>query len=291
MFNDSYLNYRKRKRDLFSELLLFFKLFLLLFCIVFTSNLLLSKLNERTSWQSLQRGCVEMNVLLLDDEPLELEQLEYLLQSEFPFWNYFKAGDASQAHSINLNHEIHLAFLDINLPGKSGLEFGEELRQSNKEVEIIMVTACQDFSYAQQSIRIGVVDYLTKPVIENELLKILSKYKENQFPSIYSGLVQSSLKAIHKRFADKISLSDIASEVHANPTYLSRKFHEEVGVSFTEYLIQYRIHTAKRLLLANHNWTISDVAENSGFSSQNYFSTLFRKIEGISPTEFRDKEK
>lgn len=234
---------------------------------------------------------MEMNVLLLDDEPLELEQLEYMLQSEFPLWKFFKAADASQAHSINLNHDIGLAFLDINLPGKSGLEFGEELRQSNKDVAIIMVSACQDFSYAQQSIRIGVVDYLTKPVIESELLKILSKYKENQVSQNYSNLIQCSLKAIHEKFSEKISLSDIASEVHANPTYLSRKFHEEVGVAFSEYLIQYRIHTAKRLLMANPNWTISDVAENSGFSSQNYFSTLFRKIEGISPKEYREKEK
>ncbi|WP_307303941.1 DNA-binding response regulator [Neobacillus driksii] len=232
-----------------------------------------------------------MNVLLLDDEPLELEQLEYLLQSEFPSWKFFKASDASQAHSINLNHELDLAFLDINLPGKSGIEFGEELRQSNKDVEIIMVTACQDFSYAQQSIRIGVVDYLTKPVIESELLKILSKYKKHPFSQNYSSLIQCSLKAIHEMFAEKVSLSDIARKVHANPTYLSRKFHEETGLSFSEYLIQYRIHMAKRFLLTNPKWTIADVAENSGFSSQNYFSTLFRKIEGVSPTEFREKER
>lgn len=234
---------------------------------------------------------MKMNVLLLDDEPLELEQLEYLLQSEFPSWKFFKASDASQAHFINLNHELDLAFLDINLPGKSGLEFGEELRQSNKDVEIIMVTACQDFSYAQQSIRIGVVDYLTKPVIETELLTILSKYKENQFSQNYSSLIQCSLTAIHEKFAEKISLSDIANKVHANPTYLSRKFHEEVGLSFSAYLIQYRIHMAKRSLITNPNWTIADIAENSGFSSQNYFSTLFRKIEGLSPTEFRENEK
>lgn len=234
---------------------------------------------------------MKMNVLLLDDEPLELEQLEYLLQHEFPSWNFFKASDAIQAHLIYLNHEIDLAFLDINLPGKSGLEFGEELRQSNKDIEIIMVTACQDFNYAQQSIRIGVVDYLTKPVIESELLKILSKYKEHQYSQNYSTLIQCSLKAIHEKYAEKISLSDIANEVHANPTYLSRKFHEEVDLSFSEYLIQYRIHMAKRYLITNPKWTIADVAEKSGFSSQNYFSTLFRRIEGVAPTEFREKER
>lgn len=231
-----------------------------------------------------------MNVLLLDDEPLELEQLEYLLQSKFPLWTFFKAANAVQAHSICLHHPIHLAFLDINLPGKSGLEFGEELRTINNHVDIIIVTACQNFSYAQQSIRIGVVDYITKPIIENELFSILSKYKKTPVSQTYSSLIQSSLKVIHERFTEKISLSDIATDVHANPTYLSRKFHEEVGISFSEYLNLYRIRTAKRLLLDKPNWTISDVAENCGFSSQNYFSTLFRKVEGRSPKEFRVNE-
>ncbi|GHI00563.1 response regulator transcription factor [Neobacillus kokaensis] len=231
-----------------------------------------------------------MNVLLLDDEPLELEQLEYLLQTEFPLWKYYKAQNACQAQSICQNIDIQLAFLDINLPGKSGLEFGEELRKINKDVEIIMVTACQDFSYALQSIRIGVIDYLTKPVIENELLKILAKYKDSHLSHRYSALIQNSLFAIHDRFTEKISLSEIASAVHVNPTYLSRKFHEEVGVSFSEYLIQFRIQAAKRLLLENPSWSISVVAENSGFSSQNYFSTLFRKIEGMSPKDFREEK-
>lgn len=232
-----------------------------------------------------------MNVLLLDDEPLELEQLEYLLQSEFPSWKFYTAADATQAHRICLNNDIKLAFLDINLPGKSGLDFGEELRKMNKDVEIIMVTAYDNFSYAQQSIRIGVVDYITKPIIESELLKVLSKYKENQFFRNYSGLIQSSLSAIHEKFAEKISLPDIAKLVHVNPTYLSRKFHEEVGVAFSEYLIHYRIQKAKSLLIENPCSTIADIAENSGFSSQNYFSTMFRKLEGISPKDYRELEK
>lgn len=231
----------------------------------------------------------KLNVLLLDDEPLELEQLEYLLQAEFPNWIIYKAEDAVQAHTINLQNEIHLALLDINLPGKSGIEFGEELRNFNSDVDIIIVTACKDFTYARRSIRMGVVDYLTKPIVESELVRILSKYKETQISSNYSILIQSTLKVIHDRYTKKISLTDVASVVHVNPTYLSRKFHEEVGISFSEYSIQYRIEFAKRLLLENPNWSISEVAEHSGFSSQNYLSTLFRKIESISPTEFREK--
>ncbi|XRG77159.1 AraC family transcriptional regulator [Rossellomorea sp. GAMAL-10_SWC] len=232
-----------------------------------------------------------MNVLLVDDEPLELEQMEYLIKKMFPLWKFFKAADACQAITINQNHKINIAFLDINLPGRSGLEFGEELRALNKDVDIIMVTAYQSFDYAQQSIRIGVLDYLTKPIIESELYKVLSKYSDTDTSNQYSSLIHQTLIYIHDHFAEKLSLSDVAREVHTNHTYLSRKFHEEVGVSFSEYLIDYRIQAAKRYLTNNPNWNISDVAENSGFNSQHYFSTLFRKIEGITPKEYREKGK
>lgn len=77
-----------------------------------------------------------MNVLLVDDEPLELEQLEYLIQPLFPLWKLHKASDASQAMSISQKVKIHLAFLDINLPGKSGLELGEELRLHNQAIDL-----------------------------------------------------------------------------------------------------------------------------------------------------------
>ncbi|WP_088044424.1 AraC family transcriptional regulator [Bacillus sp. EAC] len=232
-----------------------------------------------------------MNILLVDDEPLELEQMEYMIKSIFPLWKFHKAADACQALTINQNHKINLAFLDINLPGRSGLEFGEELRSLNNDVDIIMVTAYQSFDYAQQSIRIGVVDYLTKPVIESELQKVLSRYMQSDSSNHYSSLIHQTLLYIHEHFAEKLSLSDIAREVHTNHSYLSRKFHEEVGVSFSEYLIDYRIQAAKRFLTNNPNWNISDVAENSGFNSQHYFSTLFRKIEGVTPKEFREKGK
>lgn len=66
-----------------------------------------------------------MNVLLVDDEPLELEQLEYLIHPLFPFWNLYKAADSSQAAAVSQKVKIHLAFLDINLPGKSGWSSGK----------------------------------------------------------------------------------------------------------------------------------------------------------------------
>lgn len=227
-----------------------------------------------------------MNILLVDDEPLELEQLEYLIKKRFPTWKFFKAQDSSQAIQIVQQHDILLAILDIQLPGKSGLELAMELSRSHK-MDIIMVTAFQSFEYAQTSIRLGVVDYITKPVIEEELMTVLNKYDRI---SRYSEPIMEALKIIHQEYSEKLTLNYLASKIHINPAYLSRKFHEEVGVGFSEYLNEYRLKEAQKMLIDYPDLSISTISERCGFNSQHYFSQIFRKMTGDSPRDYRLKE-
>lgn len=227
-----------------------------------------------------------MNILLVDDEPLELEQLEYLIHKKFPNWKFFKALDASQALQIIKQHEIFIAFLDIQLPGKSGLELAMELTNSYS-MDIIMVTAFQNFEYAQASIRLGVVDYITKPVIEDELLNVLKRYERL---GRYSDPIVNALQIIHQEYREKLTLNYLASKIHINPAYLSRKFHEEVGMGFSEYLNDYRLKEAQKMLLDHPNLSISTISERCGFNSQHYFSQIFRKMTGQSPRDYRLKE-
>jgi YesN/AraC family two-component response regulator len=227
-----------------------------------------------------------MNILLVDDEPLELEQLEYLIQKAFPTWKIFKARDASKALQLVKTHGFFLAFLDIQLPGKSGLELAAELTRSST-MDIIMVTAYQNFEYAKTSIRIGVVDYITKPVIEEELMTVLSRYERI---GRFSEPIVNALQIIHQEYSEKLTLNYLASKIHINSAYLSRKFNEEVGMGFSEYLNDYRLKEAQKMLIDFPDLSISTVSERCGFNSQHYFSQIFRKITGISPREYRLKE-
>ncbi|PEC83870.1 DNA-binding response regulator [Bacillus cereus] len=228
-----------------------------------------------------------MNVLLVDDEPLELEQLEFLIHRQFPNWTLHLALDVDEALRINEKFSLHLALLDIHLPGISGLQLGEKLKSNNSNLDIIIVTAYQNFDYAKQSIRLGVIDYITKPIIEKELIDILQKYKGDSNTPSYSRIIQDTLDIIHETFHDKLHLADIAAKVHTNPTYLSRRFHEEVGISFSGYIMQYRIEMSQKYLTEHPHWCISQISERSGFNSQHYFSTVFRKMTGMTPKEYR----
>ncbi|WP_313892777.1 response regulator [Psychrobacillus sp.] len=224
-----------------------------------------------------------MNILLVDDEALELEQLEYIMKGQFPNWTFYKAQDASIALQIAAKIKISLAFLDIQMPGKSGLELAKELKK-HYEMDIIMVTAYQSFEYAQSSLRIGVNDYLTKPIVESELLEILKKY--NKWSS-QNDSIQEVLRIIREEYHEKLSLSFVANRIHLNATYLSRKFFEEVGIGFADYLNAYRLEISKKLLLKNKEMSMAVIAEKTGFNSQHYFSAMFKKQFKVTPSEYR----
>ncbi|CCQ98661.1 Response regulator containing CheY-like receiver domain and AraC-type DNA-binding domain [[Clostridium] ultunense Esp] len=236
-----------------------------------------------------------MNVLLLDDEPLEVDQLEYLIHSHYPMWQVIKATNASEAMEkskwmVKQGNSLHLGLIDIKLPGKTGLEVAAELKSLFHEMDIIIISAFQDFHYARSSIQLGVLDYLVKPVLEEELLKILKRYV-NQHPEFEakSHMIQKVLQIVHDHYKEKLNLSEIASELHINTSYLSRRFREDIGLSFSDYLLKYRIEVAKTLLHKNRDWSMQRIAEEAGFNSQNYFSSAFKKLTGLSPKEYQNQ--
>ncbi|WP_079505156.1 response regulator transcription factor [Mesobacillus jeotgali] len=230
-----------------------------------------------------------MNLLIIDDEPLELEQLTYLVKKQYPNWTIFTAEDVVEAKQLMNHHSFPLAFVDIQLPGDTGLDFCEYLRINDINTEVVLITAYQDFSYAKQAIRLSVLDYLVKPVIESELLKMIEDFLEKKaYTQTKSVLINKVLEIVHEKYNQKLQLSDLAREVFVTPTYLSKKFTETIGVKFTDYINHFRIQKAKQLMIENPDWSLFQIAEYVGFSSQHHFSNLFKKIEGTTPSQFKE---
>lgn len=229
-----------------------------------------------------------MRILIVDDEPLELDQLEWMIHSFDPSWQIFRAVDGNEALISLKKNSFDLILLDINMPGLNGLEVAERLRVDYPNLSIIMVTAQTDFAHTRRALQLGVADYLSKPVIERELLSVLEKHQREEV-KIYSTVISQVQEIVQKQFSEKLSLSELAAVVHIHPAYLSRRFHEEVGLPLTEYINQLRLEKAKEWLTAHPGWTIGEVADRAGFASQHYFSTLFRRHVGVSPRQYRDR--
>jgi AraC-like DNA-binding protein len=99
-------------------------------------------------------------------------------------------------------------------------------------------------------------------------------------------LISISVNFIHNNFERDISLGDIAKFVFLSPSYFTRAFKEETGMSPINYLLKIRIERAKELL-ADTSIKISDIALNVGFSNQQRFNEMFKKYAGVTPLQYR----
>jgi AraC-like DNA-binding protein len=98
-------------------------------------------------------------------------------------------------------------------------------------------------------------------------------------------MVRQAMAYIHEHYAESVSREAIASHVGVHENYLSRTFHQEVGVTPMIYLNRYRVRQAKALL--DENQSVTEVALAVGFSSSAHFSRVFSAEVGVSPSAYR----
>ena len=136
------------------------------------------------------------------------------------------------------------------------------------------------------------VFYIGQNILEMIILK-LNQYQTIQVQVSSSKKINSTIYEVKKyidlNYSDPISLDDLAKFSHLNKYYLSHSFKEETGVSPIQYLNETRIKNAK-ILLESSNYSISEVARFTGFSSQSFFSQRFKEITNFSPSQYRESK-
>lgn len=108
----------------------------------------------------------------------------------------------------------------------------------------------------------------------------------NQIQKISSPPIIRAMEYCHEAYAHKLTLQDVATYVRLNKSYFSQIFHKEVGMPFSEYLELVRIQHARQYLRSN-SYSIAEIAELVGFSNQNYFTKVFKKSTGLTPSQYR----
>jgi two-component system response regulator YesN len=100
------------------------------------------------------------------------------------------------------------------------------------------------------------------------------------------GVVKQVCNFILKNIDNNISLSSVADQLYMNKTYISESFKQKMGISFTEYVTLVKMERAKVLISADDLKTY-EIAEKLGYKDVEYFSKVFKKVIGLTPTEFR----
>lgn len=121
-------------------------------------------------------------------------------------------------------------------------------------------------------------------LITEDLLIFSKKVLEYQTSS--NNIIQEISDYIRKNYRD-VSLSDISRHFHLNREHISRRFKQEFGITIVNYVSQIRIEKAKVLLL-NPHLKIAEVGSTVGYDDEKYFSRVFKKVTGLSPTDYRN---
>lgn len=124
----------------------------------------------------------------------------------------------------------------------------------------------------------------------DSVIKPTIKYLENSRCTQTFNLTDAIIQIIHHDFESDLSLEYCAAQVNFHPSYVSRVFKKEMGVTFSDYLSNYRLKMAETWLIET-NMNISKIAERFKYNSSAAFIRYFRKMEGVTPGEFRKKHK
>jgi YesN/AraC family two-component response regulator len=122
----------------------------------------------------------------------------------------------------------------------------------------------------------------------HKLIHPVISHLDEQRGSQLKKISEAVIDMIHSEFATDLTLELCASRIGYHPHYVSKVFRQETGINFSEYLLQYRLQMAKTWL-TDTNLTITEIAEQLKYTNPTNFIRYFRKIEGITPGQYREK--
>ena len=116
----------------------------------------------------------------------------------------------------------------------------------------------------------------------------LIDYIDSETKKEYYPAIMKAKNSIDKHYHTKITLSSLAAEVHLDPSYLSSLMKKYLGLNYSEYLVHVRMENAKERLIHSRD-KISTIAESVGYPDQFYFNKAFKRVNGITPGEYRKR--
>lgn len=238
-------------------------------------------------------------VVLVDDEPLIVEGLRQVVD-----WAGHNcqvaatAGDAVSGAKAIREHRPDILFTDIKMPGEDGLVMLAGLKGEFPRMQIAVLTGYRNFEYAQRAILLGVSRFLLKPSKMDELEEALDhmtnllnclppEKKEETNTVANSFIVRQAQGYIAEHCAEKLSLQEVADHCFISQWHLSKLLNGHLGQTFYDLLNAERMRRAKEMM-EDPALRISEIAEQVGYADTAHFSRVFKKLEGISPGEWRN---
>ena len=245
-----------------------------------------------------------LKVLVVDDESVVRRGI--MLGIDWASMGCVVVGEASNGkEGLEAVERYHpnVIITDVRMPHMDGIEMMGELRRRGCRAHIIVLTAHSDFAYAHSAIKYSAADYLLKPFRDQELVSAINniRQKEQEQTTLTpqdmlplakgdkSKYVLQALNYIAEHYGDyDISITPIARHLGVSESHLSHVFKKETSYTIINYLTQYRMHMAMKLL-QDCRYKVYEVADKVGYRDVTYFGSAFKKVVGMSPSEYQDR--
>jgi len=249
----------------------------------------------------------EMNILIVEDNDDLRNFMRYPLQEEF---QVSTAEDGLKAWGIIQKHVPDLVVSDVMMPNMDGFELCRLMKSTyeTSHIPIILLTALSDKTEQLHGLGLGADDYLTKPfdmnlltqriktiihnreVVREKALKLIKGNNNEQILAneLNDKFIKKILEVVNANISNsEFSKDEFASTMNVSTSLLYKKIKSLTDQSPVDFIKTVRLSHALKLI-QTHKYSVTEVSELCGFTSVGYFSTVFKKHFGKSPTEITD---
>jgi YesN/AraC family two-component response regulator len=231
-------------------------------------------------------------ILVADDEPSIVATHTWLIQSQLPQARVLQASNGRQALSLMAQTRPDLVLLDLMMPEMDGFQVLVEMHEHPDlcNIPVVVLTAKTLSDDEVDRLTLGVATVLGKGLFsaEETLEHIEAALHRNGRSTTEETLenVRRAMAYIHEHYTEPLTRKDIARGVNLSARHLDRCFCEQMGITPITYLNRFRLRQSRRLLVSS-SLSMSDISATVGFSDSGYFSRVFRRDTGVSPSEYR----
>ena len=260
---------------------------------------------------------MKCKLLVAEDELIERKVLCKTLQKYLgDLIVLYEARNGREALELFARETPQVIILDIEMPGATGLEVARKIRETDKNCGILFLTGYDKFAYAKQAIAVRALDYLLKPYKEQELVfavedairQVTASAPVSPLPrsvlpaepprteaprneadeaNVRTSIIRAEmLSFIEAHYQEDISMQDAAAALRYSDAYFCKLFKQCFKVNFSAYLNEYRVEKARQLL-PDPRLSLKDISLACGYSDANYFTRVFKRLTGKTPSEYR----
>lgn len=202
-------------------------------------------------------------------------------------------------HSIETEANDPLSFLSVHF-SLAHVEFSNgkwNIRSENEMLPLQPMQELKDYYQIENIfkklveswiLKLPGYEIISKALLQQLLFEALENVKKQYSDYPISLKVEKIIKYLHKNINNRVTLSELSEFVQLSSTYLSRIFKETTGYSVIQFFNKLKIEESKELIIEGDK-KVKEVAQMLGFTDEFYFSRIFKKFEGISPSEFYSK--